>query len=65
LPREYAEVLTLKDLDGLTNADIAARLGISLEAAKIRLHRARKAMRAQAPAQFRRARPIPEVSRFV
>ena len=46
LAREHAEVLTLKDLDGLTNLEISARLGISLDAAKIRLHRARTAMRA-------------------
>lgn len=46
LAREHAEVLTLKDLDGLTNAEIGTRLGLSLDAAKIRLHRARTAMRA-------------------
>jgi RNA polymerase sigma-70 factor, ECF subfamily len=46
LAAEHAEVLTLKDLDGLTNAEISTRLGISLDAAKIRLHRARAAMRA-------------------
>lgn len=45
LPPEHAEVLALKDLEELTNPAIAARLGISLDAAKIRLHRARKAMR--------------------
>jgi RNA polymerase sigma-70 factor, ECF subfamily len=43
---EYAEVLRLKDIDGLTNAQISDNLGISLDAAKIRLHRARVAMRA-------------------
>lgn len=45
LAPEHAEVLALKDLEGLTNAEIGARLGISLDAAKIRLHRARAAMR--------------------
>lgn len=46
LPNHHAQVLALKDLDELTNAEIAARLGLTLEAAKIRLHRARSAMRA-------------------
>lgn len=45
LSPEHAEVLALKDLEGLTNAEIGLRLGISLDAAKIRLHRARTAMR--------------------
>jgi RNA polymerase sigma-70 factor, ECF subfamily len=46
LPPGHAEVLTLKEIEELTNPELADRLGISLEAAKIRLHRARKAMRA-------------------
>lgn len=45
LPPQHAEVLALKDLDGLTNAEIAKRLGLSLDATKIRLHRARTVMR--------------------
>jgi RNA polymerase sigma-70 factor (ECF subfamily) len=42
---EYGEVLRLRDLEGLTNAEIAATLGITLETTKIRLHRARTALR--------------------
>jgi RNA polymerase sigma-70 factor (ECF subfamily) len=38
-------VLLLHDLDGLTAVEIASRLGITLENAKIRLHRARAALR--------------------
>lgn len=43
----HREIIELKDLSGLTNAEIAERLGISLDAAKIRLHRARAALRQQ------------------
>lgn len=46
LPSVYRAVLLLHDLDGLTAAEIAQRLGITLENAKIRLHRARAALRA-------------------
>lgn len=45
LSPEHAEVITLKDIEGLSNSEIAARLGISVHAAKIRLHRARAEMR--------------------
>jgi RNA polymerase sigma-70 factor (ECF subfamily) len=41
----YRRVIELKDLSDLTNAEIAARLHISLGVAKIRLHRARAALR--------------------
>ncbi len=46
LPGDYRTVIELKDFTGLTNPEIATRLGISLDAAKIRLHRARAALRA-------------------
>jgi len=45
LPLDYRQVIELKDFSGLTNADISARLGISVGAVKIRLHRARTALR--------------------
>jgi RNA polymerase sigma-70 factor (ECF subfamily) len=41
----YRRVIELKDLSGLTNAEIAAHLRVSLGVAKIRLHRARVALR--------------------
>ncbi len=41
LPASYHEVYVLSEFEHLSNADIARRLGISLGAAKIRLHRAR------------------------
>ena len=41
LPPDHREVYALSEFEGLSNADIALRLGISVGAAKIRLHRAR------------------------
>lgn len=39
------EVLVLRDIEGLNASDVAQTLGISVEAVKSRLHRARKALR--------------------
>ena len=46
LPSVYRTVLLLHDLDGLTATEIASSLGITVENAKVRLHRARTALRA-------------------
>jgi RNA polymerase sigma-70 factor, ECF subfamily len=46
LPSVYRTVLLLHDLDGLTAVEIASSLAITVENAKIRLHRARAALRA-------------------
>jgi RNA polymerase sigma-70 factor (ECF subfamily) len=45
LPAHYGAVLVLSDVEGLTNAEIADVLGVSVDAAKIRLHRARASLR--------------------
>ena len=45
LPENYRIVLVLSDLEGFTNAEIGDVLGISLETVKIRLHRARLALK--------------------
>jgi RNA polymerase sigma-70 factor (ECF subfamily) len=45
LPAPYAEVVLLGELRGLKDREVAEALGLSLEAAKIRLHRARRALR--------------------
>jgi len=47
LPADYRSVLVLGELDELTDRQIAERLGISLPAAKVRLHRGRKRIRAE------------------
>jgi len=45
LPETLRTPLILHDMEGLTNAQIAQVLGVSLEAAKMRLHRARARLR--------------------
>jgi RNA polymerase sigma factor (sigma-70 family) len=45
LPPAYREVLLLRDVDELTAPEAAAELGISIEAVKSRLHRARGLVR--------------------
>lgn len=45
LPDSYRAVIILHDLEGMTNPEIADLLGISLDAAKVRLHRARAKLR--------------------
>lgn len=47
LEPSYREVLLLRDVEGLTAPEVAAALGISVEAVKSRLHRARLAVRAR------------------
>lgn len=41
LPPDYRTIITLNELEGFSNREIAEILDISLETAKIRLHRAR------------------------
>jgi RNA polymerase sigma-70 factor (ECF subfamily) len=41
LPDSQREVVVLKDIYGWSHADIAQSMGISVTAAKVRLHRAR------------------------
>lgn len=45
LPDLYREVLILRDVEELTGPEAAAQLGISVEAVKSRLHRARGLLR--------------------
>lgn len=46
LPEGYRNVLMLRDIEGLSGAETAAQMGISPGAVKVRLHRARQALRA-------------------
>jgi len=46
LPSPYRETLALTELQGVTNADAARRLGVSLAAVKSRVLRGRKLLRA-------------------
>ena len=53
LPDNYRAVLVLRDLEELGTAETAEALGITQNAVKIRLHRARQALRSLLDAQFR------------
>lgn len=46
LPPLYRQALILRDIQQLTAAEVAARLGLTEEAVKSRLHRARRLLRA-------------------
>ena len=45
LPENYRIPLLLRDIEELNNSEVADQLGISVNAAKIRIHRARLALR--------------------
>ena len=45
LPETYREVLLLRDIEELDTQETAEMLGISTNAVKTRLHRARQALR--------------------
>ncbi len=45
MSEEHREVIMLRDVEGLTAPDAASALGISVDALKSRLHRAREALR--------------------
>ncbi len=45
LPEPYRVALLLRDIEGLSNEELAAQLETSVNAAKIRVHRARQALR--------------------
>jgi RNA polymerase sigma-70 factor, ECF subfamily len=46
LPEKYREALVLADFEGITQAELAARLGLSLSGAKSRVQRARAQLKA-------------------
>ena len=45
LPAPYRDAVTFSDIEGLKNAEIAERLGVSVDTVKIRLHRGRGMLR--------------------
>ena len=52
LPEMYRDVYQLRDVDGLSAEEAAARLGITIAAVKSRLHRARAMVRQGADARL-------------
>lgn len=46
LPAAYREVLMMRDIDDMDTAEVAAALGLSEANVKVRLHRARRALKA-------------------
>ena len=57
LPDAYRTVLMLRDIEDLDTEEAAEILGITPNAAKIRLHRARQALRTLLEPELRRAEP--------
>jgi len=53
LPESYRTVLVLRDIEGLDTEETANMLGLSVNATKIRLHRARQALRTMLAPHFR------------
>jgi RNA polymerase sigma-70 factor, ECF subfamily len=53
LPESYRTVLLLRDIEGYDTADTAELLGISVNAVKVRLHRARQGLRTLLDPGFR------------
>jgi RNA polymerase sigma-70 factor (ECF subfamily) len=56
LPESYRTVLVLRDIEGLDTEETANMLGLSVNATKIRLHRARQALRTMLAPHFAGAR---------
>jgi RNA polymerase sigma-70 factor (ECF subfamily) len=56
LPESYRTVLVLRDIEGLDTEETANMLGLTVNATKIRLHRARQALRTMLAPHFGRAR---------
>jgi RNA polymerase sigma-70 factor (ECF subfamily) len=57
LPDAYRTALLLRDIEGFENEDLAQHLGISVNAAKIRVHRARQALRTLLEPRFAETTP--------
>lgn len=57
LPESYRTVLVLRDIEELDTAEVAARLGVTPNAVKIRLHRARQALRTLLDQSLHRGEP--------
>ena len=52
LPTEYRTAIFLRDVEGLSNEEVAATLGLTVAAVKSRVHRARLVLRGQLARYF-------------
>ncbi len=59
LVEDHREVILLRDIEGLTATETASALGISVDAVKSRLHRAREALRSELRPLMEPSRPTP------
>lgn len=57
LPERYRAILIMRDIEDVSTAEVASMLGITANAVKIRLHRARQALATLLRRQFREPRP--------
>ena len=57
LPAMYRTALLLRDIEGYENDELAKHLGITVNAAKIRVHRARQALRSLLEPRFAEPNP--------
>lgn len=57
LPADYRTVVTLRDIQEYSTKEVAGMLGISRGAVRVRLHRARQALRSMLDGHFRESRP--------
>lgn len=57
LPEMYRTALFLRDIEGYENEELAKHLGITVNAAKIRVHRARQALRTLLEPRFAEPNP--------
>jgi RNA polymerase sigma-70 factor (ECF subfamily) len=55
LPENYRVVLMLRDIEELSTQDVAAQLGLTMTAVKVRLHRARQALSTLLRREYARA----------
>jgi RNA polymerase sigma-70 factor (ECF subfamily) len=63
LPEEYRVVFTLRDIDGLSNAEVAEILELSVPAVKSRLHRSRLFLRDRLSHLYGERKRAPEVGK--
>ena len=57
LPENHRNALLLRDIEGLSNEEVAREMGVGANTAKIRVHRARIALRALLDPHLREETP--------